>query len=221
MNINSFFSAIAITALAAVSVSAQTYQMGFTTGSNYSSLKSDLFTTSSGRLSGAIGCSFVIGLGDKFELNQEILFTQKGASAKAAYFRAEQAPDIRTYQFYYNTFEAAMFAGYKPVATVPIRFQLGAFWGTHFHTLDRNSRDLYVGNYENINEATRAVDMNDAFSGVDFGPSIGISGGEGRFRANARYYYGARNLYNNLDFVEGGHKIHTSSLRLTLTYFLK
>lgn len=221
MNVKSFFSAIAIVALAAVSASAQKYQMGFTTGSNYSLLKSDLFTTSSGRLSGAIGCSFVIGLNEKFDLNQEILFTQKGASAKAAFFRPEQAADIRTYEFYYNTFEAALFVGYQPVPTIPISLQAGAFYGTHFHTLDRNSRELYVGNYEDINLATRAVDLNDAFSGVDYGPAIGISAGEGRFRANARYYYGARNLYNNLDFVEGGHSIRTSSLRLTLTYFLK
>jgi len=221
MNVRSFLSAAILATLFVSSVSAQRYQMGFTTGSNYSSLQSYLFTTSSGRLSGAIGCSFLIGLGEKFEFNQEILFVQKGATAKAVYFRPEQAPDVRTYQFFYNSFEAGMFLGFQPSVTVPIRLQAGGFFGTHFHNLDRSERDSYVGNYETINSATRAADLNDAFSGVDYGPAVGISAGEGRFRANARYYYGARNLYNNLDFVKAGHSIRTNSIRLTLTYFLK
>jgi hypothetical protein len=220
MNLRSLFSAAVLALFLTSVVSAQVYKMGFTTGSNYSLLKSDLFTTSSGRLSGAIGCSFVIGLSDRFEFNQEIVFTQKGASAKAVKFRPEERPDITTYQYYYNTFEAGSMVGFKPFANTPIQFQAGAFFGTHFHNLDRNSRDLYVGDYNNLNDATKAVDLNDAFSGLDYGPIVGISAGEGQFRVNARYYYGARNLYNNLDFVAGGHSIHTSSLRLTLTYFL-
>jgi hypothetical protein len=220
MNIRYFCSAIA-TILVLSSASAQRYQMGFTGGSNYSNLNSDLFTTSSGRLSGVIGCSFVIGLSQKFELNQEISFVQKGATAKTAFFRPEQAPDIRSYQYNYNSFEAGLFLGYQPVMSLPIRIQAGAFYGTHFHNLNRSQRDLYLGNYEDLNQATKAVDLNDAFSGVDAGPAIGISGGDGQFRVNARYYYGMRNLYNNLDFVEGGHRIRTNSIRLTLTFFLK
>lgn len=220
MNAKAIFTAAFL--LAAVFVSAQSrYQMGFTFGSNYSSLRSDLFTTSSGRLGWAAGCSFALGFGDQFELNPEIVFTQKGASAKAAYFRAEEAADIRTYQFFYNTFEAGLFAGYQPVTSVPVRLQAGGFFGTHFHTLNKNDQDLMVGNYDDLNEATPAYQLNDAFSGVDFGPALGVSAGDGRFRANARYYFGARNLYNNLDFMEAGHSIRTSSLRLTLTYFLK
>jgi len=222
MNVKTFFAAALLTAAATASAQAQVrYQMGFTFGSNYSSLNSDLFTTSSGRLGFAAGCSFALGFGDHFELNPEIVFTQKGAAAKAAYFLPEQKADIRTYQYYYNTFEAGLFAGYQPAADVPLRIQAGGFFGTHFHNLDRNDRDLFVGDYNDINNAIRAVDLNDAFSGVDFGPAFGLSAGEGRFRANFRYYIGKRNLYNNLEFVESGHRIRTSSLRLTLTYFLQ
>lgn len=220
MNTKSFFTAFFL--IAAASLPAQShYQLGFTFGSNYSSLRSDLFPTSSGRLGVAVGCAFTLGLGDRFELNPEILFTQKGANAQAAYFLPEEKADIRTYQYFYNTFEAGLFAGFRPIADLPFQIQAGGFFGTHFHNLNRNSRELYVGNYENINDATRAVDLNDAFSGVDFGPVLGLSAGEGRFRANIRYYLGARNLYNNLDFVEGGHHIRTSSLRLSLTYFVR
>jgi len=102
-----------------------------------------------------------------------------------------------------------------------VRLQAGGFVGSHFHNLNRENLNLYVGNYESINDATRAVNLNDAFSGMDFGPAAGISGGSGQFRVNARYYWGTRNLYNNLDFVESGHTIRSSSARLTLTYFLR
>ncbi len=221
MNIKMFFAATLLT-VTAFSVQAQSrYQFGFTLGSNYSSLRSDLFPTSSGRLGFAAGCALALGFGDYFELNPEIVFTQKGASAQAAYFKPEEGADLRTYEYYYNTFEAGLLAGFQPSARLPFRIQAGGFFGTHFHNLDRNDRELYVGDYENINNATRAVDLNDAFSGVDFGPAVGLSAGEGRFRANLRYYLGARNLYNNLDFVAGGHNIRTSSVRLTVTYFVR
>lgn len=220
MNVRSFSFLLFFVAFVMVSGAAQGYKLGFTAGTNYSFLHSDLFKTSSGRLGGVIGCSFLIDMGEKFEFNQEIVFTQKGATAKAAYFQPEQKPEIRTYSYYYNTFETGAFVGYKPVKTVPVQLQLGGFCGTHFNLLNRNSRDLFVGNYDDVNQATRAVDLNDAFSGVDYGPAIGVSGGDHRFRINARYYYGLRNLYKNLDFVEGGHNIRTSALRLTLTYFL-
>jgi hypothetical protein len=212
-----FFAAFATTA-----ATAQTYyKMGFTFGSNYSSLRSDLFTTPSGRLGATVGCSFALGFGQRFDLNPEIVFTQKGGTAKAVYFMPEGETDVRTYDYHYNTFEAGLFAGYKPLAALPIRLQAGGFFGTHFHNLDRSDRELYVGDYTNINTATRAVDLNDAFAGLDFGPAVGISAGDDRFRVNARYYFGARNLYQNLDFVEGDHRISTSSMRLTLTYFFK
>ncbi len=221
MNFKTLFVAALLTA-ATATISAQArYQMGFTFGSNYSSLRSDLFTTSSGRLGFAAGCSFVIGLGDQFELNPEIVFTQKGASAQAAYFLPEEKADIRTYQYFYNTFEAGVFAGYKPVADVPFQVQAGGFFGTHFNNLDRNNTELYVGDYEDINNATRAADLNEAFTGVDFGPAVGLSAGDGRFRANFRYYMGARNLYNNVYGANDGRYIRTNSLRFTLTYFLQ
>lgn len=221
MNIKMFFAAALLTIVANVAAAQTRYQMGFTFGSNYASLRSDLFPTSSGRLSFAVGCSFALGFGDQFELNPEIVFTQKGASAQVAYFQPEEKADLRSYQFYYNTFEAGLFAGFKPLARVPFQIQAGGFFGTHFNNLDRNNRDLYVGDYENINNATPAADLNEAFSGVDFGPAFGISAGEGRFRANLRYYLGARNLYNNVYEGESGHSIRSSAARLTLTYFLQ
>jgi len=220
MNIKSFFAAVVFTVFA-VSLSAQTrYQFGFTFGSNYSSLRSDLFPTSSGRLGFAAGCSFTLGFGEHFELNPEIVFVQKGANAQAAHFLPEQKAELRTYQYYYNSFEAGLFAGFQPSAELPFRVQAGGFFGTHFHNLDRNDPELYISDYEDINNAIRAVDLNDAFSGVDFGPAFGLSAGEDRFRANIRYYLGARNLYNSLYAAESGHRIRTNSIRLSLTYFL-
>lgn len=221
MNTRTILTAAFLTFIATALTAQTRYQMGFTFGSNYSSLRSDLFATSSGRLGFAAGCSFVLGFGDHFELNPEIVFTQKGANAQVAYFQPEEKADLRSYQYYYNTFEAGLFAGFKPSAHVPFQIQAGGFFGTHFHNLDRKNSELYVGDYENIANATPAVDLNDAFSGVDFGPAIGLSAGEGRFRTNIRYYMGARNLYNNLYATEAGHHIRSTSLRLTLTYFLK
>ena len=215
------FAAILMAVLVAPTFSQTNFQAGFTFGSNYSTLRSDLFTTAAGRLGMAGGCSFVVGFGNRFELNQEILFAQKGAQAKAAYFQAEQAPALRTYDYFYNTFETAIFAGFQPAKTIPVRFQAGGFLGTHFSNLARQKEDLMIGNYQELNLAMPADDLNDAFSGLDFGPAVGISAGTGQFRANVRAYFGAKNLYQNLDFVEGGHRIRTSALRLSLTYFLK
>lgn len=221
MNARTLLAAAFFTLISTTLIAQSSYQVGFTFGSNYSSLRSDLFTTSSGRLSVAAGCSFVIGLGERFELNPEILFVQKGAVAQAAYFIPEENAEVLTYQYFYNTFEAGLFAGFKPVADVPFHIQAGGFFGTLFNNLDRYDREVFVGNYEDINEATRAADLNEAVSGIDFGPAFGLSAGEHRFRANIRYYMGARNLYNNLYAVEAGHRIRSNSLRLTLTYFLK
>ena len=214
--------AVLFTAILATTASAQTnYQIGFTAGANYSSLNSDMFATSSGRLSPAIGCTFIVGLSDFFELNQEIAFVQKGATAKAVYFRPEDTPASATYEYFYNTFEAGLFAGIKPMRNIPITFQAGGYLGTHFSNLNRNDTELYVGDYESINNATKAVDLNDAYAGVDFGPAFGITAGAGQVRVSARYYLGTANLYNNLDYVEGGHKITTNSLRLSVSYLLK
>lgn len=197
------------------------FQIGFTAGTGYSSLRSDLFTTSSGRLAPVIGCSFVVGMNDILELNQEVVLTMRGARARAVYFRPEEAPDEHTYAYSYNTFETGLFAGFQPGDHFPLRFQAGGYFGANFHTLDRSQRELMIGDYENINKAIRAVDLNDVFAGIDFGPALGISAGEGRFRANARYYLGVKNLYNYLDFVTAGPRIRTGSLRLTLTWFLQ
>ncbi len=197
------------------------YKMGFTLGSNYSSLNSDLFTTSSGRLSAAAGFTISLGFGDHFELTPEIMFVQKGASAKTVNFQPEDQPVVSTYDYFYNSFETGVFAGYKPLKSLPISLQVGGFFGSHFHNLNNKNYNAYVGDYENINKAIPAVDLNEAFTGVDFGPAVGISAGAGRFRVNARYYFGTRNLNNNRDFVAKVNTIRTNSMRLTLTYFFK
>lgn len=197
------------------------YQLGFTAGVNVASLRSDLFSTASVRIAPLVGCSFAVGLGDdRFELNQEIVLAFKGAQARAVYFRPEEKPDEHTYGYHYNSFETAVFAGVRPGREVPIYLQAGGFFGANFHTLDRSRRELMIADYHSINNALRAVDLNDAFSGIDYGPVVGLTAGEGHFRATARYYHGLHNLYNALDFVPSGHRIFTNSLRLTLTYFL-
>lgn len=223
MNIRIFAPAALIAIFTtAFSASAQTsYKMGFTFGSNYSSLRSDLYTTSSGRLSPALGFSINLGFGDRFELTPEIMFLQKGASVKAVAFNPENKPTETTYNFYYNSFEAGLFAAYQPIGTVPVRIQAGGFFGSHFHNLDRSQKDLYVGDYQNIVNATQVTLLNESLSGVDFGPALGVSAGSGRFNVSARYYLGARNLYKNLAFAPDGHNIHTSSLRVALTYYFK
>jgi hypothetical protein len=201
---------------------AQTYyKAGITFGSNYSTLRSDLFTTAGGRLGLAGGFSIALGFGDKMELNTEILFTQKGASARAVRFLPEKRVENNTYNYYYSTFEAALFGGYFPFESIPLQFQAGGFFGSHYSRLDQLEADLWVDNYEVAELATQAIKLNNAFSGVDFGPAAGISAGNGRLRFNARYYLGLKNLYTNLDFVKPGRKIHTGSFRVTLSCFLK
>ncbi len=220
MRFRIFLSTLFLTGLGLSANAQLRYQLGFTAGTNYASLRSDLFTTSSGRLAPVIGCSFVVGLNDLLELNQEVVFTLRGARARAVFFLPEEKPSEHTYAYFYNTFETALFAGFQPGRHVPLRLQAGAYFGANFHTLDRSQRELMVGDYDNINNAIRAPDLNDAFAGIDFGPAAGISAGDGRFRASARYYLGIRNLYNYLDFVAAGPGIRTSALRLTLTWFL-
>lgn len=201
--------------------SAQTnYQIGVTFGSNYSSLSSDQFTTASGRLGATAGISAVVGFGDRFELNQEVVFTSKGASAEAVIFKPEEKIENTTYSYHYNTFETGLFAGIKPFSDIPVRLQAGGFFGTTFNNLDRNQNQVMIRDYTDVNNALPAYKLNDAFSGVDYGPAVGISAGSGRYRLNARYYYGARNLYNNIDFVEKGPVVRTHAARVTLTYFL-
>lgn len=196
------------------------YQIGLTSGVNVSSLKSDLFTTSSGRVFPVLGCSFAVSWDDRFELNQEIVMAFKGAKARAVYFLPEERPDERTYSYFYNSFETAIFVGIRPGRRTPMFLQVGGYLGANFHNLDRSQRELMINDYQDINHAIRAVDLIDAFSGLDFGPALGITAGEGRFRANARYYFGIRNLYNYLDFVASGPRIRTNALRFSLTYFL-
>ncbi len=223
MNIKIFASAalIAIFATTTVATAQSAYKIGFTFGSNYSSLRSDLYTTSSGRLSPAAGFSIHLGFGDRFELNPEIMFVQKGATVQAVSFNPENEPSVRTYDFHYNSFEAGLFAGYQPIESVPLRVQAGGFFGSHFHNLERSQKDLFVGDYENIVNATQVTLLNESLSGVDLGPAFGISAGTGRFNFNARYYLGARNLYKNLAFAPEGHNIRTNSIRVALTYYFK
>jgi len=222
MNKLRFSAVIAILVFAFQTLSAQTsYQAGLTVGTNYSSLRSDLFTTASGRLGLTAGCSFTLGFGERFELNPEIVFAQKGASAKAVRYMPEEKVENFTYDYHYNTFEAGLFAGFQPVKDVPVRLQGGGFFGTHFSRLSNEPSNLWVGDYADVNNAIPAEDLNNAFSGIDFGPAVGISAGSGRLRLNARYYFGMKNLYNNIDFVERGPKVSTGSLRVSLTCFLK
>lgn len=221
MKIRIAFLAICLTGISFAATAQLRYQIGFTAGFNYSSLRSDLFTTASGRPAPAFGCSAVVGLNDFVELNQEVVLTFKGANVRAVYFRPEEAPEEHTYAYHYNSFETSLFAGIQPAIHLPLRFQIGGFFGANFHTLDRSQRELMIADYDNINNAIRAVDLNDAFAGIDFGPALGISAGEGRFRASARYYLGVRNLYNYLDFVTAGPGIRTSALRLSLTCFIR
>lgn len=197
------------------------YQLGITSGVNVSSLKSDLFTTSSGRIAPVIGCSFVVSWQEQFELNQEIVLAFKGAKARAVYFRPEEKPEEHTYAYHYNSFETAILGGFRPGRDVPLLLQAGGYLGANFHQLDREQRELMITDYQHINHAMRAVDLNDAFAGLEFGPVVGITAGDGRFRANARYYMGLRNLYNHLDFVAPGPHIRTNALRFSLTYFLR
>lgn len=197
------------------------YKMGVIFGSNYSGLRSDLFTMSSGRLSPTAGFSVTLGFGDKFELNTEIALAQNGAIVKAVTFNPENEPSIRTYNFFYNTFETGFYTGYQPFESIPVRLQAGGFFGAHFHKLDRTRKDLFVGDYENIVNATQVTLLNESMAGIDFGPVLGLSAGSGRFRLNARYYYGTRNLYKNIAFAQEGPHIRTSSLRLALVYFFK
>ena len=222
MNKHRFSVLIVIIISAFHTLSAQTsYQAGLTVGTNYSSLRSDLFTTASGRLGLTAGCSFTLGIGKRFELNPEFVFIQKGASAKAVRFMPEEKVENFAYDYHYNTFEAGLFAGFQPVEDIPVRLQAGGFFGTHFSNLSNEVSDLWVGDYNQVNNAIPAEDLNNAFSGLDFGPAAGISAGSGRLRLNARYYFGMKNLYNNIDFVEDGHRISTGSLRVSLTCFLK
>jgi hypothetical protein len=218
----SFFALTALFLIVSFSISAQTYyQAGFTLGSNYSTLRSDLFTTASGRLGMSAGCSFTFGLSDRFELNPEFVFTQKGASAKAVRFMPEEKIEETAYDFHYYSFEAGLMAGYKPAKDVPVRLQTGGFFGSHVVTKNNSNTDVWVGDYQNVNNAFPVAKLNNAFSGLDFGPVAGISAGEGQLRFNIRYYLGLKNLYNNLDFMKTPHSIRTGALRASITYFLK
>jgi len=222
MNKQRLFGFLALITMSATVASAQTYyQVGVTTGVNYSSLRSDLFTTSSGRSGLVAGFSVALGINDRFELNPEIVFTQKGASAKAVSFRPEEAIEVFSRDYYYNTFEAGMIAGYQPVLDVPVRLQAGGFFGTYFNYNDSRDENLWVGNYENLNYAMPADKLNPAFAGLDFGPVVGLSAGSGQLRLNIRYYLGVKNLYDNLDYVAEGHRISTSAFRVSLTGYLK
>ncbi len=198
------------------------YRMGGVVGAQYSQLRSDLFTTASGQVSPSMGLAFLVRpRPGGWELAQEVVLTRGGAYARAVYFRAEQPPEEHLYLYAFYTFEASLWLGVRPLKHFPLWLQAGGFLGGNFDHLHRRQRELMVGNYESINRAIRAVDLNDAFSGMDFGPAVGVAVGEGRLRVGGRYYIGAKNLYRYLDFAPSGPYIRTSALRVSLTCFLK
>lgn len=222
MNISRSLFVLAAFLLTGSTIYAQSsFQAGITLGSNYSTLRSDLFSSSNGRAGVAAGASMILHLNDRVELNQEVVFAQKGASVQAVRMLSQENVQSHTYNYHYNTFETGLFAGVQPVAVVPVRFQLGGFFGTHFQQLDNSQRDLYLSDFSQNSQPFPVVKLNAAFSGVDFGPAAGVSVGTQRVRFNARYYFGMRNLYNNLDFVPTGHNIRTRALRVSMTYFLQ
>ncbi|MFM8488222.1 MAG: hypothetical protein ACKOCH_17965, partial [Bacteroidota bacterium] len=78
-----FFAIAAIAAASASPVSAQlSCKMGFTSGGNHSTLQSSLFQTLSGRANATAGFTVHLGFGDRFELNTDIMYVQKGATVK-------------------------------------------------------------------------------------------------------------------------------------------
>lgn len=222
MNIRFAMTAIAAVCFSATSFAQNTYRMGVTAGANYSSLKSDVFETTSGRFAPAVGVAFQLGFNDFFELNPEIVFTQKGGSAQVARYLPEQQPELGTYDYHYNTFELTLVAGMKPIESIPLRVQLGGFLGSHFEdTQNDEEQQWYIGDGSDILTAMPAWRYDNAFSGFDFGAVAGLSVGEGRLRGSLRYYQGMKNLYNNLDYMKEDGTINTQGARLSLTWFLK
>ncbi len=198
------------------------YRMGGVVGAQYSQLRSDLFTTASGQVSPSIGFAFLVrSRPGGWEAAQEVVLTRGGAYARAVYFRAEQPPEEHLYLYTFYTFETSLLLGLQPLRHFPLWLQAGGYLSGNFDHLHRRERELMVGDYENINRAIRAVDLNDAFSGMDFGPAVGVAVGEGRLRVGGRHYIGAKNLYRYLDFAPSGPYIRTSAWRVSLTCFLK
>lgn len=217
-----FFAIAAIAAASASPVSAQlSCKMGFTSGGNHSTLQSGLFQTLSGRANATAGFTVHLGFGDRFELNTDIMYVEKGATVKVVEFVPDSAPKQNSYDFFYNSFETGLTGGIKPVKSIPVYLQAGGFLGAHFHNLDRSRDELYLGNYTDINQATEATDLNEAFTGIDCGAVFGLGVGDGKFRFSARYHLGLRNLNSNRDFVDTSDRITSSSCRATLTYFFR
>ncbi len=202
------------------SANAQRTSLGFTVGSNYSTVSSDLFDQKSGRVGLAAGVSIRIGLTDQLDFNSDLSFVQKGTTAETAYFIPEQKADIRPYKYNYNAYETAVTLGWQ-LATLPIRVHGGGFVATHAHNLEPAYNYQMVGDINDYNNAIPADELIDSFSGVDFGPVIGLTVGNDRICANLRYFIGAKNMYKNLDFLPEGHKIKSSSIRLSVGYYLR
>lgn len=216
-----FAAATAVAVAFSVAASAQTtYRLGITAGANQSTLKSDVFETTVGRVAPAIGVAFQLGFGEVFELNPEIVFTQKGGSALVSRSVPEAKPETGSYDYHYNTFELTLVAGIKPVETFPVRIQIGGFMGSHFEDIQDDDQQWYVGDGEDMLTAMPAWRYNNAFAGLDFGGVVGVSVGEGRLRASARYYHGVKNMYNNLDFMKEDGTIRSQGARLSVTWFL-
>jgi hypothetical protein len=217
-----FFSIAALFVASSSPVFAQSScKMGFTFGGNHSCLQSDLFQTLSGRTNATAGFTVRLGFGERVELNTDIMYVQKGATAKVVEFVPDKAPCPGSYDYFYNSFEAALVGGFKPVKSIPVYLQAGGFMGAHFHNLDRSRDELYLGDYTDINKATEATDLNEAFTGIDCGAVFGVGIGDGKFRFSARYYPGLRNLNKNRDFVDISNRITSNGVRATLTFFFR
>jgi hypothetical protein len=200
-----------------------THRLGITAGWNMTQLHSNVLTTTEGRGSATAGFTFKIPFGTadqpKFEYTQDIMYTQGGGAAETMFLREEQAPGTANYQYHFRSFEGTSMVGFNVNSWLQV--QGGGYLGLMSNRLDDNNKDLLLNDNPDMYQCTPAYKLNHVFGGLDFGPAAGISVGTERVRLNARYHYGMRNLYNNIDFksTKGKH-IRTSAVRLSLSFFL-
>jgi hypothetical protein len=220
------FSSVALCAALALPIfaSAQaTHRLGITAGWNMTQLHSNVLTVTEGRGSAAAGLTFKIPFGTsdqpKLEYVQDIMYTQGGGSAETMFLRDEQAPGTANYKYHFRSFEGASLIGFNVNSWLQV--QGGGYFGLMSNRLNNDNQVLLLNDNPDMYQCTPAYKLNSVFGGLDFGPAAGISVGTERVRLNARYHYGMRNLYNNIDFksTEGKH-IRTSAVRLSLSFFL-
>lgn len=221
MNVRTIIPTFALLfAFAQITIAQNDFTGAISFGSAYSSLRSDLFATQNGRMGFSAGLSFALPINSRLTLNPEVSFIQKGASARTVSVRPEQDVAYRNNDFYYNTFEANMLLGIQPIAEVPVRLQVGAFLDANSHRMSEKQDDTYIGDYKYLNTLLPTQELNNAFGGIDYGPVVGVDFGSGRFHVGVRYQQGLKNLYNYLEFLPEGHQIRTSSVRLSVSYFI-